>query len=155
MYLVSSAYYLPGNNLQHTVLCMAAARPDLSKFSRSQLQVAFKQGTRVIRGRDWTYGTQDGNLPGTVTGNFTTTNFLQVTWDNGKVYSYRLGSGKYDLYLQIPRKYHGIWCPNVHGEFGLVCAWETCGCVKNLLWYLSCLHTNILPGCMGSVAEAD
>lgn len=84
------------------------ARPDLSKFSVAQLQAVFKKDVRVIRGRDWSWGTQGSGGPGTITqglGNYSSTNWVQVRWDDGHLNAYRMGSGgRYDLYLQIPGK---------------------------------------------------
>ena len=91
------------------MLFLLLARPDWSKFTTAQVTQAFKEGTRVIRGRDWSYSNQGSGTSGTVEkglGNYSSSGWLQVRWDDGKLYSYRMGgSGKYDLYLEIPSKF--------------------------------------------------
>lgn len=78
--------------------------PDYSLLSLAQLDIMFNTGTRVLRGRSWQYGNQDGGVVarGTVQKFvFPTTTgspaLVQVKWDNGNVYSYRMGAGFYDL----------------------------------------------------------
>jgi len=57
-------------------------------------------GARVVRGRDWTYGGQDGgagNL-GTITG--ASGSYASVRWDVGGGYTYFIGvNGRYDLFF--------------------------------------------------------
>jgi len=59
-------------------------------------------GVRVTRGKDWKWSDQDGG-----TGSVGTTvpdgddqrGWINVKWDNGRSYRYRVGAeGKYDLY---------------------------------------------------------
>ncbi|XP_065183994.1 MAM and LDL-receptor class A domain-containing protein 1-like [Sycon ciliatum] len=82
------------------------SRPDLSKFNTKDLAYAFRTGVRVIRGKDWSWGTQGSGGPGSITqglGNYSSTGWVQVRWDDGHLNAYRMGSAsKYDLYLQIP-----------------------------------------------------
>ena len=62
-------------------------------------------GSRVLRGRDWIYGNQDGEGLGTVTHFFFIpfgapyTHNVSVQWDNGNWYSYRMSGGFYELKL--------------------------------------------------------
>ncbi|XKL65492.1 hypothetical protein PGB90_008912 [Kerria lacca] len=54
-------------------------------------------GARVTRGVDWKWRDQDGIGEGTVTGNLHS-GWVDVTWDNGKTNSYRMGAeNKFDL----------------------------------------------------------
>ena len=82
----------------------APVTPDYGVLSIAQLNIMFNVGTRVLRGRSWQYGSQDGG----VTGRGTVQAFalpaatgspalVQVKWDNGNVFSYRMGGGFYDL----------------------------------------------------------
>lgn len=84
--------------------------PDQNRFEIQpifgpDLEEAIKIGSRVVRGRDWAWGDQDGNppTPGTVTGwqdNDQASKQVVVKWDSGKIVNYRVGAqGKYDLYL--------------------------------------------------------
>tara|TARA_R110000868_G_scaffold83012_2_gene234519 strand:- start:4192 stop:5601 length:1410 start_codon:yes stop_codon:yes gene_type:complete len=56
-------------------------------------------GARVVRGRDWDWGNQDGNGIGTIIDK-NGEGWVRVTWDNNPYEaSYRIGdNGKYDLY---------------------------------------------------------
>ena len=63
-------------------------------------------GTRVVRGKDWEWGDQDGTISdsnpamGTVVKALTRSGWVDVKWDTGISNSYRMGSdGKYDLKL--------------------------------------------------------
>ena len=63
-------------------------------------------GTRVVRGKDWEWGDQDGTISdsnpalGTVVKALTRSGWVDVKWDAGVSNSYRMGSdGKYDLKL--------------------------------------------------------
>ena len=67
-----------------------------------------KIGLRVVRGRDWEYGNQDGKPPGkgTITGRAKTAKWWTVEWDHdgasgfSKSDNYRVGKdGKYDLQM--------------------------------------------------------
>lgn len=61
------------------------------------------EGLRVIRGKDWCWGSQDGGEGGigTVIRGKNSLKNLDITvvlWDNGNVSNYRTGKdGKYDL----------------------------------------------------------
>lgn len=60
----------------------------------------FRIGARVVRGKDWQYGSQDDFGLGTIVSNFTANLLVQVQWDSGRTFTYRMGfSSKYDLYL--------------------------------------------------------
>jgi len=63
-----------------------------------------KEGTRVIRGKDWKWGNQDGGVGslGTVIGPGSNWmgGWCQVQWDNGECSNYRFGAeGKFDLFI--------------------------------------------------------
>ena len=91
--------------------------PDYSTIAPlwSQIAVLFPVGTRVVRGRDWVWGAQDGGPggEGTVTRTVgpSSRTSIQVKWDNGNVFSYRMGGGKYDLYRLIG-KCPRLFCHN-------------------------------------------
>lgn len=74
--------------------------PDYSNLIIEQLEIMFAAGTRVIRGKDWSWGNQDGGIgsQGTVQQFSRTGLQAQVKWDKGGTYYYRMGAaGKYDL----------------------------------------------------------
>lgn len=75
--------------------------PDYSSYSPPRLSSIFGVGTRVIRGKDWSWGNDDGGIGGVGTVTTALTNgYLQVIWDTGKTGTYRMGAkAKYDLYL--------------------------------------------------------
>jgi hypothetical protein len=56
-------------------------------------------GAKVVKGRDWEWGNQDGiNGIGTILG-LSSQGWVTVKWNNGDQNSYRIGAGnKYDLY---------------------------------------------------------
>ena len=63
-----------------------------------------KIGLRVVRGRDWSWGNQDGNPPGkgTIINEYRTPKYWNVKWDHDGSSSavYRVGYGeKYDLQI--------------------------------------------------------
>ena len=68
-----------------------------------ELKALMKVGTRVVRGKDWEWGNDDGGGKGTITslkpGH---PGWIMVKWDNGNegIYMYRMGAqGSYDLQL--------------------------------------------------------
>ena len=67
------------------------------------MATAFYEGLRVIRGKDWCWGDQDGGEGGvgTVIRGENSLNNVDITvvlWDNGNISNYRTGKyGKYDL----------------------------------------------------------
>ena len=77
--------------------------PDYSQRNNTRLRALFKVGARVVRGRDWVWGAQDGFSAGTVVSPLTTTGWLRVSWDENPFpfgYTYPMGnSGRYALYL--------------------------------------------------------
>lgn len=80
-------------------------RTDIQPIFGAALEDAIKIGSRVVRGKDWSWGSQDGDppTPGTVTawyrGNKSSKQVM-VKWDSGQTVNYRVGAhGKYDLYL--------------------------------------------------------
>ncbi|KAL3853642.1 hypothetical protein ACJMK2_017172 [Sinanodonta woodiana] len=63
---------------------------------------SIKVGTRVVRGRDWSWGNQDGLPPntGTVEKIDSLPGWVWVRWKNGMSVNYRVGEGsKFDLYI--------------------------------------------------------
>ena len=71
-----------------------------------ELVEMMQPGARVVRGRDWRYGNQDGEGIGTVIevmdGPSPNTLYVYVRWDNGLEYDdnhYRMGNGCFDLKL--------------------------------------------------------
>ncbi|XP_076824506.1 E3 ubiquitin-protein ligase HERC2-like isoform X1 [Clavelina lepadiformis] len=57
-------------------------------------------GAKVVRGRDWKWQDQDGNLEGEVIGEVESDGWVRVRWNSGTTNSYRMGKeGKYDLQL--------------------------------------------------------
>ncbi|XP_062386938.1 soluble scavenger receptor cysteine-rich domain-containing protein SSC5D-like [Sardina pilchardus] len=78
---------------------------DNSTISGPEMAAMMKIGTRVMRGQDWKWGNQDGTPPGLgrVIGQLSESGWIQVRWDNGHQYKYRMGAeGKYDLKLAEP-----------------------------------------------------
>lgn len=67
-----------------------------------------KKGLKVVRGRDWEYGNQDGGpgSVGTIIGESTLVkNWYNVRWENGNGNSYRVGNtidNDCDLYMYNP-----------------------------------------------------
>ena len=74
------------------------SKPPLTSYDEHGALI--KQGSRVIRGKDWTYGTWDGRSVGTVQG-FNPFGDVEVRWNNGNEGWYSLGgrSGHYDIKL--------------------------------------------------------
>ncbi|CAH1964040.1 unnamed protein product [Acanthoscelides obtectus] len=80
-------------------------KPKTNYLSGPELASLLKLGTRVVRGADWKWGDQDGNLPGEgrVIGELGDDGWVRVEWANGTTNSYRMGiEGKYDLTLASP-----------------------------------------------------
>ncbi|XP_060071716.1 uncharacterized protein LOC132551579 [Ylistrum balloti] len=76
-------------------------------FTHSNVSVTgnVTAGTAVTRGRDWTYGDQDGHdhVKGVVMDKTTPPGLVYVLWDNGWENIYRVGyAGGYDLYYYYP-----------------------------------------------------
>ncbi|CAH0722311.1 unnamed protein product, partial [Brenthis ino] len=78
------------------------ARARGASLSGPELALLMKIGTRVVRGKDWKWGDQDG-VPGgegRVIGEVGEDGWVRVAWDAGGTNSYRMGKeGKYDLKL--------------------------------------------------------
>ncbi|CAG9575570.1 unnamed protein product [Danaus chrysippus] len=78
------------------------ARARGASLSGPELASLMKIGTRVVRGKDWKWGDQDG-IPGgegRVIGELGEDGWVRVAWDAGGTNSYRMGKeGKYDLKL--------------------------------------------------------
>ncbi|CAK1599489.1 unnamed protein product [Parnassius mnemosyne] len=78
------------------------ARARGASLSGPELASLMKIGTRVVRGKDWKWGDQDG-VPGgegRVIGELGEDGWVRVAWDSGGTNSYRMGKeGKYDLKL--------------------------------------------------------
>ncbi|XP_062390807.1 immunoglobulin superfamily member 1-like isoform X2 [Sardina pilchardus] len=71
----------------------------------SELTTMKTKGTRVMRGPDWRWGSQDGTPPGLgcVIGQSSEAGCMRVRWDSGGEHSYRVGKeGKFDLQLAAP-----------------------------------------------------
>ncbi|OWF45650.1 uncharacterized protein LOC110456792 [Mizuhopecten yessoensis] len=89
-------------------------------FTHSNVSVAgnVTAGTAVIRGRDWTYGEQDGHdhVTGVVMDKHTPAGLAYVHWENGLENIYRVGyAGGFDLYYYYPdvlRKFRHVLCQN-------------------------------------------
>eukprot|EP01029_Cantina_marsupialis_P011401 TRINITY_DN2541_c0_g1_i1.p1 TRINITY_DN2541_c0_g1~~TRINITY_DN2541_c0_g1_i1.p1 ORF type:complete len:381 (+),score=98.95 TRINITY_DN2541_c0_g1_i1:242-1384(+) len=83
------------NSLSHDALFVAMKNTEnmkiwksvgsLKEINRRSEEVKYiPVGTRVMRGRDWSYGNEDGNGPGTVTGTrYHCHGAFNVRWDNG------------------------------------------------------------------------
>ncbi|XP_045184614.2 uncharacterized protein LOC123542716 [Mercenaria mercenaria] len=73
---------------------LAIFGPDIVTYMRFNI-------TRVVRGKDWKWGEQDGHTAGTITKWDSTPHWVDVEWDSGSSNSYRMGAegGKYDLYI--------------------------------------------------------
>ena len=82
----------------------------MSNSIEEEMKKLMKPGVRVVRGRDWQWGDQDGYGPGTVMSKSTFDHWFKVKWDNRDEFYesyYRMGAeGKYDLkiidYMQQP-----------------------------------------------------
>ncbi|XP_048005438.1 probable E3 ubiquitin-protein ligase HERC2 [Leguminivora glycinivorella] len=78
------------------------ARARGASLTGPELASLMKIGTRVVRGKDWKWGDQDG-VPGSegrVIGDLGEDGWVRVAWDAGGTNSYRMGKeGKYDLKL--------------------------------------------------------
>ncbi|XP_022131000.2 probable E3 ubiquitin-protein ligase HERC2 [Pieris rapae] len=78
------------------------ARARGASLSGPELASLMKIGTRVVRGKDWKWGDQDGvqGGEGRVIGELGEDGWVRVAWDAGGTNSYRMGKeGKYDLKL--------------------------------------------------------
>ncbi|KPJ06671.1 putative E3 ubiquitin-protein ligase HERC2 [Papilio machaon] len=78
------------------------ARARCASLSGPELASLMKIGTRVVRGRDWKWGDQDGGPggEGRVIGELGDDGWVRILWDSGGTNSYRMGKeGKYDLKL--------------------------------------------------------
>ncbi|KAL3889898.1 hypothetical protein ACJMK2_002218 [Sinanodonta woodiana] len=83
---------------------LTTVRPGNVRSSGSELAAILKQGMRVVRGRDWQWGNQDGNEPGPGTVlQIKDDGWVKVKWDTGFENNYRMHNGKYDLALYIPK----------------------------------------------------
>lgn len=66
----------------------------------SELAKLMKIGTRVVRGVDWKWGSQDDSGNGRIISEVGDDGWVRVEWDNGSTNSYRMGKeGQYDLRL--------------------------------------------------------
>ncbi|CAB3257193.1 unnamed protein product [Arctia plantaginis] len=78
------------------------ARARGASLSGPELASLMKIGAKVVRGKDWKWGDQDG-VPGgegRVIGELGEDGWVRVAWDSGGTNSYRMGKeGKYDLKL--------------------------------------------------------
>ncbi|CAI8025922.1 E3 ubiquitin-protein ligase HERC2 [Geodia barretti] len=71
-----------------------------SQVSGPEALSRMKAGTRVVRGKDWKWGDQDGPGEGTVIRDPGGDGWVRIRWDNGAVNSYRMGENdRYDLTL--------------------------------------------------------
>ncbi|XP_065179576.1 MAM and LDL-receptor class A domain-containing protein 1-like [Sycon ciliatum] len=78
---------------------------DYSLFTQEQIRVLFQEGTRVVRGTSWSWGTEDGYGAGTIymgldmrIGSHTYIGWVQTKWDSGYISMCRMGvGGFYDL----------------------------------------------------------
>ena len=83
-----------------SILSHMLSVPDYSTYNKTYLRTVFRIGARVVRGKDWSYGSQDDFGVGTIISNFTASLLVRVRWDSGRIFPYRMGySSKYDLYL--------------------------------------------------------
>lgn len=86
------------------ILCFFLLRnhkaPDYSNLNATVIAQKFAVGARVVRGKDWNYGFQDGGGVGTVR-TALSGGFIGVSWDSVPfTFTYRMGfNGLYDLYL--------------------------------------------------------
>ena len=59
-----------------------------------------KTGDKVIKGKDWCWGSQDGNSKFGVTKVIKDRSWVSVSWENGQQNTYRIGDeGCFDLYF--------------------------------------------------------
>ena len=75
---------------------------DWSKQSSVVIKSSFTTNTKVVRGKDWTFGFQDGGqgAQGNVTGTLSSAGRISVKWSNGLSNTYPMGAGsKYALNL--------------------------------------------------------
>ncbi|CAG2223699.1 MIB [Mytilus edulis] len=114
--LCTICYYGDKHNLSHQFLRInkQSSKPiKLPKRATSQRMRALGifPGAVVLRGKDWSYGTQDGGQgsEGKVTeirtygGDTGARNAVKVTWENGEGNVYKLGAGgKMDLKFMVP-----------------------------------------------------
>lgn len=56
-------------------------------------------GDRVVRGRDWCYGHQDGNSVGVIVGFTDKKSWVRVHWSKGSKHNAYCVSGSQDLYF--------------------------------------------------------
>ncbi|XP_055340872.1 E3 ubiquitin-protein ligase HECTD1-like [Paramacrobiotus metropolitanus] len=84
-------------------------RERLARLSRHDTQSSsdgFSESrSRVRRGRDWIWGTQDGDPPGfgTIVARHSD-DWVDVLWDHGEGHTYRMGAdGKFDLHILTVR----------------------------------------------------
>lgn len=65
----------------------------------------YQIGMRVVRGRDWSWGDQDGGPGGigTIIGESSTSGMVRVQWDAGRTDSYYCDR-EYDLYFYVPEE---------------------------------------------------
>ncbi|XP_033744325.1 uncharacterized protein LOC117330210 [Pecten maximus] len=109
-------------DIQHKEMAIQGNVTDFlcEHFTHSNVSVTgnVTAGTAVIRGRDWTYGDQDGHdhVRGVVVNKTTPAGLVYVLWDNGLQNIYRVGyAGGYDLYYYYPdvlNKFRHVLCPN-------------------------------------------
>lgn len=90
-------------------------------------------GARVIKGRDWDWGDQNGGTEGTIISRLegTTSNWVRVRWDNDNENSYRIGhDNKYDLYYakshSIPEKWY-VACKDLDTDTPELKEWRDLG----------------------------
>ncbi|XP_069124991.1 putative leucine-rich repeat-containing protein DDB_G0290503 [Argopecten irradians] len=109
-------------DIQHEAMTIQGNVTDFlcEHFTHSNISVTgnVTAGTAVIRGRDWTYGDQDGHdhVRGVVMDKHTPPGLKYVHWDNGLENIYRVGyAGGFDLYYYYPDvlgKFRHVICPN-------------------------------------------
>ncbi|KAK7088442.1 hypothetical protein V1264_022363 [Littorina saxatilis] len=80
-----------------TTTTLSSGQTATAKPRRTNLAAVLKVGDRVRRGPDWKYYHQDGGGPGTVTTILSPygQGWVDVRWDNGNQWDYRMGEGGY------------------------------------------------------------
>eukprot|EP00118_Oscarella_pearsei_P022140 m.252836 g.252836 ORF g.252836 m.252836 type:complete len:3992 (+) comp40356_c1_seq2:177-12152(+) len=82
------------------------SRPTATPSAGPGLVDAIHIGVRIVKGRDWKWGEQDGPAPGEGTVvQEVTDGWVRIQWDTGTMNSYRMGAGdKYDLQVSSGKK---------------------------------------------------
>lgn len=92
-----------------------------SLMAEDVCEANYRDGARVVRGRDWKWQDQDGNGLGTLDFKNSGSSFwVHVKWDNGRIGHYRAGPEFFDLKMASSGATPGILGSHEARSIGLM-----------------------------------